>query len=409
MSIEALNQDAPFAARGRPQAPRSPGESRPVQKVRLGPLTLPNRYFLAPLAGVSDWPFRLLCREMGASIAHTEMISSHGLVHGGDQTLSYLQRPEEERPFAIQVFGHDAKILAQGARVAVNDYGPIDAVDINMGCPVRKVCCHGAGAALLKDPALVERTVNEVVRAVAPLPVTVKLRAGWDEEHKNAPEIAKACEQGGAVAVGLHPRTRAQMYRGRADWDLIRRTKQAVRISVWGSGDLFTAEAALRMLRETSADAARIARGACGYPWIFRELLALERGENPPEVTLREWRQTILRHVRMAIEDKQGKYRLQRPETAPAPRRYRHNGGHEQRELDAREAELAAVRELRKHLLWYTRGRRGGLAFRRIAPELRTEDDIRRALDRFFPEDGSVPDEVREEPVGRRELCADDA
>jgi nifR3 family TIM-barrel protein len=376
--------------------------------VQLGPLTLPNRYFLAPLAGVSDWPFRLLCREMGASIAHTEMISSHGLVHGGDRTLSYLERPATERPFAIQVFGHDPDVLAAGARVAVERYGPVDAVDINMGCPVKKVCCHGAGAAMLKDPQLVERTVRKVVDAVGPVPVTVKLRAGWDEEHRNAPAIAAACEQGGAVAVGLHPRTRSQMYRGRADWDLIRQTKQAVRISVWGSGDLFTAEAARRMLAETGADAARIARGACGYPWIFRELLALERGETPPEVTLAEWRGTIHRHVRMAIDDKRGEHRLARPEGAPRPPPERANGGHLHHDLDAGQAELAAVRELRKHLLWYTRGRRGGLAFRRIAPDLHTEDDVRRALDRFFPEDGSVPAEVRDEPANVRELTADD-
>ncbi|HYY52378.1 MAG TPA: tRNA dihydrouridine synthase DusB, partial [Myxococcales bacterium] len=396
-----------FAGRGQPRPPAA-GRGRPIQPVRLGPLLLPNRYFLAPLAGVSDWPFRLLCREMGAAIAHTEMISSHGLVHGGDQTLSYLERPASERPFAIQVFGHDPDVLATGARIAVDNYGPIDAIDINMGCPVKKVCCHGAGAAMLKDPRLVERTVRNVVTAVAPLPVTVKLRAGWDEQTRNAPDIARACEQGGAVAVGLHPRTRAQMYRGRADWDLIRRTKGAVAISVWGSGDLFTAEAALRMLAETGADAARIARGACGYPWIFRELLALERGETPEPVTLAEWRSTILRHVRMAIEDKQGKHRLARADGAPRPRPHRANGGHEHHALDARQAELAAIRELRKHLLWYTRGRRGGLAFRRIAPDLHTEDDVRRALDRFFPEDGSVPAEVRDEAVGPRELTAED-
>src|SRR5438034_7404106 len=285
-----------------------PAVEKSIQPVKLGALQLPNRYFLAPLAGVSDWPFRLLCREMGAAIAHTEMISSHGLVHGGDQTLSYLERPVEERPFAIQVFGHDPEVLAAGARIAVEKYGPIDAVDINMGCPVKKVCCHGAGAAMLKDPLGVERTVRKVADAVGQVPVTVKLRAGWDEEHRNAPEIARACEQGGAVAVGLHPRTRAQMYSGRADWDLITATKKAVGIHVWGSGDLFTAQDAHRMLRETGADAARIARGACGYPWIFRELLALERGETPKQVTLEEWRATILRHVRMAVEDKEGKH-----------------------------------------------------------------------------------------------------
>ena len=404
MSVDALNQDDPFAVRGQKRA-AGPASGKPIQGVRLGPLELPNRYFLAPLAGVSDWPFRLLCREQGASIAHTEMISSHGLVHGGDQTLTYLERPVTERPFAIQVFGHDADVLAEGARIAVEKYGPVDAVDINMGCPVRKVCCHGAGAAMLKDPVVVEAAVRKVVEAVAPLPVTVKLRAGWDEEHKNAPEAAKACEQGGAVAVGLHPRTRAQLYRGRADWDLIRKTKQAVRISVWGSGDLFTAEAALRMLRETGADAARIARGACGYPWIFRELLALERGETPPEVTVAEWRAMILRHVEMAVADKKGLYRLSRPPGAPQPKA---SPGHPRLELSADGAERAAVRELRKHLLWYTRGRRGGLAFRRIAPELHTVDDVRRALDRFFPEDGSVPLEVRDEPASPRELTADD-
>jgi nifR3 family TIM-barrel protein len=336
------------------------------------------------------------------------MISSHGLVHGGDTTLTYLERPAEERPFAIQVFGHDPDVLAAGAKVAVEQYGPVDAVDINMGCPVKKVCCHGAGAAMLKDPALIEKTVRKVVDAVQPLPVTVKLRAGWDEEHRNAPEAAKACEQGGAVAVGLHPRTRAQMYRGRADWNLIRATKEAVKISVWGSGDLFTAKAALRMLAETGADAARIARGACGYPWIFRELLALERGETPPEVTLHEWRTTILRHVEMAVADKLGQFRLTRPPGAPRPRSYRENGGHAQHEFSPLEAEKAAVRELRKHLLWYTRGRRGGLAFRRMAPDLHTRDDVRRALDRFFPEDGSIPAEVRDEPVGTREMTAED-
>src|SRR5712671_1153448 len=319
MSVGAMSRSAPFASRVPDRMQRHsqsdlPAASGEVLSVRLGALTLPNRYFLAPLAGVSDWPFRLLCREMGASIAHTEMISSHGLVHGGDQTLSYLERPPDERPFAIQVFGHVAEVLAEGARVAVEKYGPIDAVDINMGCPVKKVCCHGAGAALLRDPLAAEQAVRKVVDAVAPLPVTVKLRAGWDDEHRNAPEITKACEQGGAVAVGLHPRTREQMYRGRADWKIIAATKQAVRIAVWGSGDLFTAEAARRMLEETGADAARIARGACGYPWIFRELLALEKGETPPPVGIAEWRATILRHVEMAIEDKQGKYRLSRPE-----------------------------------------------------------------------------------------------
>jgi len=207
--------------------------------------------------------------------------------------------------------------------------------------------------------------------------------------------------------VGLHPRTRAQMYRGRADWDLITKTKRAVGISVWGSGDLFTAEAAMRMLRETGADAARIARGACGHPWIFRELLALERGEAPPEVTLAEWRAMILRHMELAVADKKGLYRLQRAPDAPPRRAFRENGGHVHQELDDQGAELAAIRELRKHLLWYTRGRRGGLAFRKLAPTLCTVADVKAALDRIFPEDGSIPAEVAAEPAPR-EMTADD-
>src|SRR3989442_15248309 len=168
MSVGVMNQNQPSPARDqqlgqlanvRQAEARGPRPEAPLQTVNIGALQLPNRYFLAPLAGVSDWPFRLLCREQGAAIAHTEMISSHGLVYGGDQTLRYLERPASERPFAIQVFGHDAAILAQGAGIAVEKYGPVDAVDINMGCPVKKVCCHGAGAAMLKDALLAEKAV----------------------------------------------------------------------------------------------------------------------------------------------------------------------------------------------------------------------------------------------------------
>jgi tRNA-dihydrouridine synthase B len=239
------------------------------------------------------------------------------------------------------------------------------------------------------------------------VPVTVKLRAGWDDEHRNAPEAARACEQGGASAVALHPRTRAQAYRGRADWSLIEETKRVVRIPVFGSGDLFTADAALRMLRETGADGARIARGALGHPWIFRELSALERGEIPPDLTLHEWRATILRHLRLATEEKLGRYRCVRPDGAPRPRGRRPGEPARRPPFSPAEAEAAAVRELRKHLAWYARGRRGGLALRRMAPSLHTAADVLAALDRLFPEDGSVPDEVAREPAPRP-ITADD-
>ncbi len=355
--------------------------------LRLGPLELNNRFALAPLAGVSDWPFRLLCREQGASMVCTEMVSSHGLVHGGDQTLTYIERPPDERPFQVQIFGQDIPVLAEAARILVEHYGPIDLIDINFGCPVKKVCSTGAGAAYLKEPARLEAAVRAVAEAT-PVPVTVKLRAGWDDSTRNVVDCAKAAEQGGALKIGVHPRTRAQLYNGKSDWTLIARVKAAVGIQVWGSGDLFTAHDAMRMLAATGADGARIARGACGYPWIFRELIALERGDPlpaPPDVA--EWRAAIERHLDLAVANHSGRYKL----AGVVPTRHRPP-------REVRDPEESAIRELRKHLLWYTRHRRGGLAFRRVADQLRTVASVREALDRFFPLDGSVPIEVRGEP-----------
>ncbi len=362
----------------------------------IGDVEVKSRFALAPLAGVSDWPFRLLCREMGASLVCTEMVSSHGIVHGGDQTLTYLERPPDERPFQVQIFGQDTDVLAEAARVLVENYGPIDLIDLNFGCPVKKVCSTGAGAAYLKDPARLELAVKSVARAVN-VPVTVKLRGGWDDSQKNVVDCARAAEQGGAAKIGMHPRTRAQMYNGRADWTLIARVKAAVRIPVWGSGDLFTAHDALRMLAATGADGARIARGACGHPWIFRELDALERGEPlPPPPSVAEWRAVVERHLDLAVQNHRGAYHL----AGVAPAKHR-----PQRER--RDPESSAVRELRKHLMWYTRHRRGGLAFRRIVDQLDCAHDVRDAFDRFFPLDGSVPDEARAEPEPAQSAIAE--
>lgn len=356
----------------------------------IGDVQISSRFALAPLAGVSDWPFRLLCRELGASMVCTEMVSSHGIVHGGDQTLTYLERPPDEHPFQVQIFGEDIPVLAEAARLLLEHYGPIDMIDLNFGCPVKKVCSTGAGAAFLKEPARLEAAVRAVSLAVN-VPVTVKLRSGWDDSARNVVECAKAAEAGGAKKIGMHPRTRAQLYSGRADWTLIAKVKQAVQIPVWGSGDLFTAPAAMRMLAETGADGARIARGACGYPWIFRELDALERGEPlPPPPDVVEWRRVIDRHLDLAVQNHRGLYKLAgvaRPGHKPKPLK------------EIRDPETSAIRELRKHLLWYTRHRRGGLAFRRIADKLTSVASVREALDRYFPLDGSVPDEVRAEPA----------
>jgi nifR3 family TIM-barrel protein len=334
--------------------------------MRIGPYAFTGRYFLAPLAGVSDRPFRAICREMGAAFAYTEMVSAHGLLQGTAQTASYLDRDPSEVPFAVQIFAADAEVLARGAAAAVR--AGAELVDLNMACPVRKVCSSGAGAALARDPRRVEEAVRRV-RAAALVPVTVKIRSGWDDGSVNCVEVARAAEAGGASAVALHGRTRAQGYAGRACWDHVRAVKEAVRIPVLGSGDVWTAADALRMRRETGCDAVLVARGACGNPWIFRELRAAERGEPPPPPVGRdEWVEVVLRHVRLQVEH-----------------RLRQRGDREGPE----EAERGAVRELRRHLLWYTRGRRGGAHFRRQASGLETAADVARLVDLHFPPGGS--------------------
>jgi nifR3 family TIM-barrel protein len=329
--------------------------------MQIGPHTFAGRYFLAPLAGVSDRPFRAICRDMGASFTYTEMVSAHGLVHGTLQTESYLDRDPEEEPFAVQLFAAEPEVLARGAAVAVRAGAGI--IDVNMACPVKKVCGTGAGAALGREPARVEAAVRAIRAAVA-VPVTVKIRAGWDEGEVNCVEVARAAEGGGAAAVALHGRTRAQMYAGRARWDLVRQVKEAVSIPVLGSGDVWSADDALRMRDETGCDAVLVARGACGNPWIFRELRASELGRpRPPPPSRDEWASVVLRHVELQIAHR-----------------------HRQRPAEpASEAERAAVRELRKHLLWYTRGRRGGVLFRRDADRLHCAADVARLLEEHFP------------------------
>ncbi len=332
--------------------------------MQIGPYHFAGRFFLAPLAGVSDRPFRKICRDMGAAFSYTEMVSAHGLLHGSQQTESYLDRDPAEAPFAVQIFAAEPEVLARGAEIAVRHGAGI--VDINMACPVRKVCGSGAGAALARDPDLVRAAVAAVASASG-VPVTIKIRAGWDDESLNCVEVGLAAEAGGASAVALHGRTRAQGYAGSARWDLIREVKQAVRIPVLGSGDVWTAADALRMARETACDAVLVARGACGNPWIFRDLEAADRHRPPPPPPSREeWAEVVLRHVELQIEHR----RRQEPAQDP------------------REVEARALRELRKHLLWYTRGRRGGARFRRDASGLRTAADVRRLIDVHFPPHG---------------------
>jgi nifR3 family TIM-barrel protein len=332
--------------------------------VQLGPYHFAGRFFLAPLAGVSDRPFRRICRDMGAAFAYTEMVSAHGLIHGTEQTESYLDRDPDETPFAVQIFAAEEDALARGGEIAVRHGAGI--VDINMACPVKKVCGTGAGASLARDPARVGRAVDAVKRACG-VPVTVKIRAGWDDASVNCVEVARAAEAGGASAVALHGRTRAQGYAGKARWDLIAAVKRAVVVPVLGSGDVWSAADALRMVSETGCDAVLVARGACGNPWIFRDLRATERGEAAPGPPTRdEWASVLERHVALQIDHR-------RRQAGPGS--------------DPDGVERHAIRELRKHLLWYTRGLRGGVRFRRDADALHTADDVRRAIDSHFPPD----------------------
>ncbi len=333
--------------------------------MRIGPHTFVGRFFLAPLAGVSDRPFRSICRSMGASFAYTEMVSAHGLIHGALQTKSYLDRDPEEEPFAVQIFAAEPDVLARGAAIAVASGAGM--VDVNLACPVKKVCAAGAGAALGRDPRRVEAAVRHIAAAVS-VPVTVKIRAGWDEGEVNCVDVARASEAGGASAVALHGRTRAQGYAGRARWDLVRAVKEAVAIPVLGSGDVWTAADAIRMREETGCDAVLVARGACGNPWIFRELRAREQGLPPPPPPARdEWAEVVLRHVALQVD---------------------HRLRHRRRGETAEEAERAAVRELRRHLLWYARGRRGGVHFRRDAGRVDTAADVAALVERHFPPGG---------------------
>jgi tRNA-dihydrouridine synthase B len=300
---------------------------------------------------------------MGAGFTYTEMVSAHGLLHGAPQTESYLDRDPEEAPFAVQIFAAEPEVLARGAEIAVRRGAGI--VDINMACPVRKVCSSGAGAALARDPERVRAAVS-AVSAACGVPVTVKIRAGWDEESLNCVEVGLAAESAGAAAVAIHGRTRAQGYAGSARWELIRKVKEAVKIPVLGSGDVWSAADALRMARETGCDAVLVARGACGNPWIFRDIEASERGLEPPPPSRDDWAEVVMRHVELQIEHR----RRQAPGEDPAT------------------SEERAIRELRKHLLWYTSGRRGGARFRREASALRTAGDVRRLIDIHFPRNG---------------------
>lgn len=292
-----------------------------VQSLRIGSVTLPNNLILAPMAGVTDLPFRLLCKEQGAGLLCMEMVSAKAILYKNRNTQALLAIDPREKPVSLQLFGSDPDIIAQIAHQI--EELPFDILDINMGCPVPKIVSNGEGSALMKNPRLAGEIIEKTAKAIQK-PLTVKIRKGFDEEHVNAVEMAHIAQECGAAAVAVHGRTRQQYYSGKADWDIIRQVKEAVSIPVIGNGDLLTAEDVIRMKEETGCDGFMIARGAQGNPWIFKQILHyFETGEQLPRPSLSEVGDMILRHAQMMIEYK---------------------------------GEYTGIHEIRKHAAWYTGG-----------------------------------------------------
>lgn len=270
--------------------------------MQIGEIKLAAPLALAPMAGITDLPFRLICRRLGCGMTVSEMVSAKGLLYKNVKTTEMLRIDDGERPTAIQLFGSVPEELAEAARMV--EASGADMIDFNMGCPVPKIVNNGEGSALMKQPQLAHDILAAMVKAVK-IPVTVKFRAGWDDSSRNAVEIAKAVEAAGVSAVAVHGRTRQQFYEGKADWGIIAEVKQAVKVPVFGNGDIFTVEDGLRMLAETGVDGLMIGRGADGNPWIFRELAAVLRGEERPAApALQERLAQAAEHLDMLIDYK---------------------------------------------------------------------------------------------------------
>jgi nifR3 family TIM-barrel protein len=292
-----------------------------MKKLKIGNVELKNPYILAPMAGVTDLPFRLLCKEQGAGLLCMEMISAKAIQYNNRNTKALLEIHPEEEPVSLQLFGSDPEVISEIAK-RIEEL-PFAILDINMGCPVPKIVRNGEGSALMNQPKLVHEIVSKTVKAIQK-PVTVKIRKGFNDESINAVEIAKIIEDAGAAAVAVHGRTREQYYSGKADWDIIRQVKEAVTIPVIGNGDVVSGESALAMMRQTGCDGVMIGRGAQGNPWIFSELVEYEKtGVMPERPSNEELKEMMLRHARLQIQYK---------------------------------GEYLGIREMRKHVSWYTTG-----------------------------------------------------
>jgi len=324
-----------------------------INKLKIGNVELENNLILAPMAGVTDLPFRLLCKEQGAALCCMEMVSAKGIYYNNKNTESLLTVDERERPVSLQLFGSDPEIMA--AMAAKIEHRNFDILDINMGCPVPKVVNNGDGSALMKNPVLAGKIIEGMVKAIDK-PVTVKIRKGFDDEHINAVEMAHVAQESGAAAIAVHGRTREQYYSGKADWSIIADVKQAVSIPVIGNGDILDAKDVIAMKEQTDCDGFMIGRGAQGNPWIFHQILHyFETGELIGKPPMEEMVKTMLRHAKLQIEFK---------------------------------GDYLGIREMRKHAAWYTAGYKGASKLRGRINDVESYDELERLFEDFMKEYG---------------------